>query len=301
VTRAAAIDIGTNTMLMLVAERDAGGSLVVVEDHCRTPRLGAGLATCGAIAPEAMARGLAVLRGFAARLSTLGLRSDARRCVGTAVLRRASNAGEFVARARDEAGLDIQVVSGEDEARLAWAAASAGRDAHDLAVVDVGGGSTEVACAGGVQRVSVAVGAVVLSERFASAAGEFDDRGWAALQHTVRAECAAFDRLSSSRAVVLGGTGANLAALVHGFARFDALRTEGLSISAAAAARWAEELRGIPVARRCALPIESERAAILPAGLACLALALERLGTASAVASGRGLRFAVASELLSVS
>jgi exopolyphosphatase/guanosine-5'-triphosphate,3'-diphosphate pyrophosphatase len=97
--------------------------------------------------------------------------------------------------------------------------------------------------------------------------------------------------------VLLGGTALNLGCLELGLERFDHLRAEGLRVELGSAWRWAERLAALPLAGRMALPLEPERAAILPAGLACAAAALERLAPAGLRVSGRGLRFGVLREL----
>ena len=289
----AALDLGTNTLLLLVARAGEGGALEVLEDHCRTPRLGEGLARSGAISPAAAERALEALEFFAVRLRALGLPRERTRAVGTAVLRRASNAAEFLERARARTGLAIEVLSEEEEARLGHLAVAGELRGGRAAIVDVGGGSTEFTSADGELRLSIPIGAVVLSERFESA-GDF-----AALEAEARRAAQGFPARGAAReaCVLLGGTSVNLACLERGFERFDPERAEGSRLALEAAGRWAARLAALPLARRLELPLEPERAAILPAGLACAAAALERLEPASVRASGRGLRFGVLREL----
>jgi exopolyphosphatase/pppGpp-phosphohydrolase len=99
-------------------------------------------------------------------------------------------------------------------------------------------------------------------------------------------------------AVILGGTAVNLACLELGLARFDPLAAEGARLPVDCARRWAERLAALPMADRLRLPIEPERAAILPEGLLCLAAAVERLEPISLRVSGRGLRYGLARSLL---
>lgn len=313
--RVAAFDLGTNTFLALVAEFDERGELRVLDDAFLTPRLGAGLARTGRIDEQAMARAIEALRELAARVRAHDVAADSVRAVGTAVFRRAQNAREFVERARRECGLEIEVVSGEEEGALSYAAAlsalrAAGDDPIvtpgerlDVGVIDVGGGSTELAWAGGRRRVSASIGALVLTERYLGARsdGAWPDSEWVALRREVAEAVAgtqAPDPAGVRSIVALGGTAANLAALEHGLARFEPARTEGLRVTCSGAGEWAERLRRVDVARRCEWPVEASRAAILPAGLVCLEAALTAFGGAEGRASGRGLRYGLAWKIL---
>ncbi|MBK7645546.1 MAG: hypothetical protein IPJ19_21355 [Planctomycetes bacterium] len=293
----AAIDVGTNTVLMLVGRVDAAGRIEVGEDHCRTPRLGEGLARSGCIAPAAAERGLRVLEEFARRLRELGLPAERTRAVGTAVLRRAANADEFLERARARSGLALEVLSEEQEARLSHLAVAAERPGSRTAIVDVGGGSTEFTGADGSARNSIPIGAVVLAESFPRAE-DFD-----ALLATARRAAQALPEAGAAgeTCVLLGGTAINLACLESGLERFDHAAVEGSRVRPEAAERWAERLARLPLERRLELPIERERASILHAGLACAAAALERVRPAEVRVSGRGLRFGLLRELFETS
>jgi exopolyphosphatase/guanosine-5'-triphosphate,3'-diphosphate pyrophosphatase len=303
----AALDLGTNTFLMTVGRSGARGALEVLEDLCRTPRLGAGLASTGKLSDQGIERGLAVLAEFARRLAQLGVRADRVRVVGTAALRRAANSAEFVAAALARTGLAIEIIAEQEEARLGFSAVVAESGDDHVAIVDVGGGSTEVVCDRGRTRASMPLGAVVLTER---GQGHLDgaawsDSAWSELLREVAAGCQLFPERfavdptgASPEVVVLGGTAANLACLANGFARFDVAAAEGVRVDAAQARVWAEKLRRLQARHRSALPVEPERAAILPAGLACLAGALARGAATDFRATGRGLRYGVLRELL---
>jgi exopolyphosphatase/guanosine-5'-triphosphate,3'-diphosphate pyrophosphatase len=303
----AAIDVGTNTVLMLVARRGADGGLEGLDDVCETPRLGAGLARTGRLDEAAVARTLDALGRCLARARELGVPAGSLRAVGTAALRRASDAGGFLARAQETLGLAIDVLPEEEEARLGYAAVVAGGAGADTLIVDVGGGSTEVVGDGGRLRLSAPVGAVVLTERFLGTeeSAPLEPGGFAALREAVRAACERFpaglaraEGAGQRDLVCLGGTASNLACLELGLPRFDPARAEGARVTADGARAAAERLQALSLDERLALPIEASRAAILPAGLACVAGALERLGAETARVSGRGLRYGVARELL---
>lgn len=292
---------------MTIGRAGAAGELEVLEDLCRTPRLGAGLASSGALSPAAVERGLAVLAEFAARLRELGIGHERVRAVGTAALRRAANAREFVAAARERTGIAIEVIGGDEEARLGFAAVAAESASADLAIVDVGGGSTEVVCDRGRSRKSTPIGAVVLTERFLGERADlaWPDAQWSSLLREIELGCRELDeRFGQPRdgraveVVALGGTGANLACLVLSLSRFDVGAAEGRRLSTRDARRWSETLRALDVPERLRLGIERERAAILPAGLACLAGALDRGAVQEFRVTGHGLRYGVLRELV---
>lgn len=313
----AAIDVGTNTALLLIARLDAQGRFVVVEDHCRAPRLGEGVAASGVLSSAARERGLEVLHGFARRIAELSIPPSRLRAVGTAVFRRARDARAFVDDVARRTGLVVEIVSEEEEARLGEIAVAAEGVSRDTLVIDVGGGSTEIACPALGLRRSVPIGAVVLTETWLDAPDAADasaarilegieehavgkHRGFAALRDAAREAARAFpaDVARDRPVVCLGGTGVNLACLALGLERFDHERGEGASFPADRAAHFAARLASLPLAERRKLPIEADRATILPAGLSALAATAERLGAKSFRVTGRGLRFGVARELL---
>lgn len=297
----AAIDVGTNTILLLVARVRADGEVDVVEDHCVTARLGDGVARTGRLRPEAVTRGLDALHGFRRRIDELGIPETRVRAVGTAVFRRARDAREFVVRAAAECRIAIDVLSEDDEARLSHSAVVGRGDARTC-VVDVGGGSTEVIANGGRQRASMPIGALTLTEAHMPD-GVATRESWNALQREIERAATALPHRGGERAddltevVVVGGTALNLASLALGLDRFDPVRAEGARVPSAAALRWAERLAFEDLEHRALRPIEPARAMILPAGLACLAAALAWADAKEFRASGRGLRFGVLREL----
>ncbi len=303
----AAVDLGTNTVLMLVARLDENGRLQVVEDRCEGPRLGAGLAARGRLDSAAATRAIDVLGGFARRIAELGVPPGRVRVVGTAVLRRAADAQAFIAQARARTGLAIEVLSEEAEARLSYAAVVGdGGDASTL-VIDVGGGSTELVGDAGKLRLSAPIGAVVLTETYLGDAGAppLLPGGWAALEQCVENAVRAFPAVlavpperAPPETVCLGGSASNLACLDQQLVAYDEKKAEGHRFPAQAAAVQARRLRDTDRDARLRLPIEASRASILASGLWCIAATLARIGARTARVSGRGLRFGLARELL---
>lgn len=295
----ATIDIGTNTILQLVARRAADGSLEVLDDRCVTARLGEGLKPGGKLMPSALERSVTVVADLLARARELGVHEDDIVAAGTAVLRRAVDAQRFIDAVKERTGLAVEVLSEEDEGRLGFLAVTADGASLNAWIVDVGGGSTEVVGELGALRLSAPVGAVTLSAEVGATGG--DAESFERLLTRAREACERFPHEvldEGSELVALGGTASNLACLDQSLAAFDPLRAEGHVIAAGAALREARRLWPLTLAERRALPIEADRAEILPAGLACLAAALERLGARRARVSGRGLRYGMARQRL---
>ena len=164
--RVAAIDVGSNTVLCVVVERSQDGGLVRVVDRATITGLGRGAFGRGTLDDEAIERTIAAVRTHAVEARRLGARVV--RGVGTSALRDAGDRERFVTRARTL--LDsFEVISGDEEARLTFEGASAGLSIEgERTVLDIGGGSTEIAIGSDVptKRTSLQLGSVRLFERF---------------------------------------------------------------------------------------------------------------------------------------
>jgi exopolyphosphatase/guanosine-5'-triphosphate,3'-diphosphate pyrophosphatase len=167
----AVIDLGTNNCRLLVARLGGDGGLRVVDSFSRIVRLGEGVAQTGALSEDAIERTIEALKVCAERIERRG--ATRVRAIATEACRRARNAGTLIARAKTEAGIELSVVSAEEEARLAavGCAPLIGRNFAGALVFDIGGGSTEIiwlkANGKGMDMVhssSVPVGVVSLAE-----------------------------------------------------------------------------------------------------------------------------------------
>ncbi len=140
----AAIDLGTNNCRLLIAQGSQGGALRVISSFSRVVRLGEGLAETGALSPDAIERTVAALKICAEHLRRQ--RVDHIRAIATQACRSAANANVLVERAREEAGIELDIVTAEEEARLAalGCAPLIGRRYEGALVFDIGGGSTEL-------------------------------------------------------------------------------------------------------------------------------------------------------------
>jgi exopolyphosphatase/guanosine-5'-triphosphate,3'-diphosphate pyrophosphatase len=165
----AAIDIGSNSIKLVVVDAASGDSFVVLERDKETVRLGHETLRRGFLSPRAVARAAVCVRRFKSIAEARG--AERVLAVATASVRAASNAAEFLDEVERETGLRVEVVSGVEEARLTGLAAArgCGDDASSLVNIDIGGGSTEISLVrGGVPAAlfSVRLGAVGLTERF---------------------------------------------------------------------------------------------------------------------------------------
>ena len=173
--RLAVIDVGSNSVRLLVVEVLADGSYRTLDDEKESTRLGQGLVSTGMLGSSPMVRTaqcIARMRGISQGYGVSRLR-----VIGTSAVRDATNQREFLALVRETAAVTLEVMSEEDEARNAFRSAAAGVDLSDVhaAVVDIGGGSTEIVLAtkGVIEMVcSIPIGAVRVSEMFAGSGGE---------------------------------------------------------------------------------------------------------------------------------
>lgn len=303
--RIAAIDCGTNTVLLLVAEpvSVAGQKprLRAVLEFLEMPRLGQELDRTGRLHPEAMQRTIDALVRQRQRAVDLG--AERILCVGTESLRAASNGEEFLTRAK-EAGVPLRVISGDDEARLSFRSAAASLPdaafAELRSVLDIGGGSTELVVGSGRTPstfASVPIGSVRLTERICKC-----DPPTAEEKATLISAIDAALRglpMPQGELVALAGTATTLAALHLGLAAHDSARIDGLRIPSAALAELVDRLGDMPVAERLKLPgLDPRRADVIYAGGMILSRVARRAGVAEITISDRGVRWGVLEELL---
>ncbi len=218
----AALDIGTNSIRMvLVRLHPATGTWDTLSVHKETVRLGQGEFTVGAshLAPEAIERGVLVLKQFVQVAKGRGAGEIV--AIGTAALREAENRDVFLNRARDEAGVEIQVVPGVEEARLIYLGVASGIEigATKALFVDIGGGSTELII--GTQNEhffldSLKLGAIRLGNRFLAGVTEsISPALFAEMQHYVEGVSThalrRIEREGFEIAIASSGTAQNLA------------------------------------------------------------------------------------------
>lgn len=303
--RVATIDIGTNTVLLLVAERQPDGRLTPVEEHATITRLGQGVDKTRQLAPEAIARTNGCLDAYADIVQRTGASRVA--VVGTSAMRDAGGGEEVRAHVRARFGVEARTISGDEEARLTFAGALSGLTlAQDLDVVvfDIGGGSTEVVVGRpGATTLAFAqsydVGSVRMTERHV-ASDPPTEAELGAVREACRAIFASIPRPveGGGPPVGIAGTVTTLASVALGMVTYDAARVHGLVLSKARLEEVVLDLARKPLdARRTTIGLEPKRADVIVAGgLVALAL-LEHLGAREVRVSDRGVRWGLAEQL----
>jgi exopolyphosphatase / guanosine-5'-triphosphate,3'-diphosphate pyrophosphatase len=282
------IDIGTNTTRVLVAETHPQGLKEVLQRRVFT-RLGRGLAPGGTIPAARIAETAAIVAELHAVAEQAG--AGTIRAVATAVIRRAANRSEFIEAMRTHGGVELSVLDGEEEARLAFLGATrtAGRPLPGrVAVVDVGGGSTEIAVgttAGGVQwAASFPFGSGFLADAYLGSDPAEEDELQAVRAHAARA-LTGVSAGPIDHALAVGGSAASLRRMV------------GDELNARTLAQALGVLSSGPatdVAARFGL--DPQRVRLMPAGLLALDAAAQALGHPLQIGCG-GLREGVLLDL----
>lgn len=300
--RLGVIDIGTNTLLLLVAERCADGQVRALADVCRFGRLGQGLDASKHLHPDAITRSLLICREYRALLDHHKV--ERVRVIATQAMREAENASEFVGPAASTLGANVETIDGPREAELAYLAQARSLPSlagHPFVVADVGGGSTEIIVSDGarvVSAVSVPIGAVRLSERhLKSDPPTAAERK--AVDADIDAQLAPLSLPSSATLVAVAGTATNLAAADLGLAQYDSEKVHGHVLAPGALTKLTDRLfASTTAARRDIVGIEAQRADVIPGGAAIFARLAARLSAPRIVVSDRGIRWGLAYEEL---
>jgi exopolyphosphatase/guanosine-5'-triphosphate,3'-diphosphate pyrophosphatase len=289
----AAIDCGTNSVRLLIADIQAGpegDELVDVSRRMEIVRLGEGVDRTGRLAPAAIERTRGALADYAAEIAEAKV--EATRMVATSATRDAANADEFRAMVLTTLGTPPEVVTGDEEARLSFAGAVRGLDADPpYLVVDIGGGSTEfVAGVDSVERaISVDIGCVRLTERHLH-----DDPPTAEqIAETEHDIVGAVDRAllevggAVSRTLVgLAGSVTTVTAIALGLDSYRPERIHHARVTRAQVTRVASDLLAATRRERLAIPVmHPGRADVIGAGALILRVIMERAGAEAVIAS----------------
>jgi exopolyphosphatase/guanosine-5'-triphosphate,3'-diphosphate pyrophosphatase len=296
----AGIDIGTNTILLLVAEVENGVVKRVLEDHVRVVRLGQGVDQARAFHPEAMERALACFRDYSAALKKYpGIEL---RAVATSGSRDAKNSPEFFEKVKRETGIAIEVISGEEEALLSFRGALPdGVEAPErLAVLDIGGGSTEIVGlihkgSESLFRFSFEMGCVRLTERFLASDPPLPSE-LEMLRAFVRAELSKqreiLEGLKGRELVGVAGTATYLAAAALGLPKFEPEHIQGAKITLEQVKVLGATFAKMTAANRLGIGgMDRGRADVIVAGAIILEEVLVAGGLDGFTASVRGLRY----------
>jgi exopolyphosphatase / guanosine-5'-triphosphate,3'-diphosphate pyrophosphatase len=307
IVRLATIDLGTNTVRLLVADVEPGALGWRVVDHAqRVTRLGEGLHASGRLAEVPAARTTAAVVEYVERARRAGAaRID---LVATSAVRDATNGADYASGLQRATGVAVRVVSGEEEARLTLRGIQQGlgQTAGTTLAFDIGGGSTEFILARDgalVIAVSLRLGVVPLAERFPFR-NAVEPPAYQALVDEVTGHLArelppAMVAVRVDRLVGTAGTVTTLAALDLGLRTYDAARVQGHALTRAAVDALRARLAALDVRQRAALPcLEPGRADLILPGVAIVLATMARLGCDRLVVSDGGLREGILADAL---
>ncbi len=294
--RVAAIDIGTNSMRLLVVDADTGE----MDRRQQVTGLGRGVDATGRLDEEAMERTVTVLEGYGTIMAELGV--DRARAVATSACRDAANRQEFFDRAEAALGVRPQLISGVEEAALSYRGATSDAPGPGpFLVVDIGGGSTEFVweASEGVVGESVQVGSVRLTERLLpTRPATFDDLVTAG-RHTEGLFAQVRLPEGDHRMIGVAGTWTSLAAISLDLAAYDPERVHHSVLTRTDVERLVERLAALTVEETAAIPaLDPARAPVILAGGVIAREAMRRAGTSDVLVSEHDLLDGVAAALL---
>jgi exopolyphosphatase/guanosine-5'-triphosphate,3'-diphosphate pyrophosphatase len=304
----ASIDLGTNTCLLLIQEVTSSGEEIILHDESQVVRLGEGVDLAGELNPEAMERARACLGIYAQTAKRFGVEPGAILAVGTAQARDAKNASQFFASIQRELGIQFRVLSGDEEARATFlGAALPGIPSSLMAVMDIGGGSTEIVAlpdsTGSILGESLNIGAVRMTERWLKSDPVTDSEFWKCEEEINEALLKLKPWRKSLRQrlggrepifVAVAGTAVTLAMLEQSISVYERTAIDGLRLTVGDAHRLVEELKWRTVGeRKRMIGMEPKRADVILAGAMIFWRAMEELEFKELRISTRGLRYGV--------
>ncbi|PRQ09652.1 Guanosine-5'-triphosphate,3'-diphosphate pyrophosphatase [Enhygromyxa salina] len=289
------IDIGSNSVLLLLARRGPDGALSIIRDESTVARVSEGAASRGTLSAEAIERTLEVLRRYRSLADAEGVTRIT--AVATEGLRMGSNAAEFLVPASELLGAEVRLISGDEEARLSYRSVALEHPEVDpLRVIDIGGGSTELVVGRGLeveQAVSHRLGSVRISELLSdghppSAAAL--DRMLAHAREVLSAQPLA----AEPELYGLAGTVTTVTGLLLGLDRYDRELVDRRRVGIGEIARLRGRLASLSLAELQAMPMLGVgRADVVVGGITILLAALEHCGAQTLVVRDRGLRYAL--------
>jgi len=306
--RLAAIDIGSNSVRLIIAEAVRGGNYRILDEEREPTRLGGAIGRDGNLDDDSMSQTLAALETF--KKIAAGFQAEQLRVIATCAIREAGNGPAFCRRILEETGLEVEVISGEQEARYAFSSVQHAFDLSDknVIVADIGGGSTEIVFATGemIEEIySTPLGAVRLTERFADD-GSADPAGSFLRLEKEIASC--LKRKTSKPPfaphfmVGCGGTFTTLADLLMASKRGGDKQVGGFRASHADVRHLLDRLRKMPVrTRRSLAGMTPDRADIIVAGVAIIDAMMKRYRVNTLVVHARGVRDGLLREMIASS
>ena len=292
--RVASIDIGTNTILLLIAEVE-GEKIHPLFEIETVVRLGEGVQKNGVLLNEAMERGLQTLTQYLKRCQEWEVQKIF--AAGTSALREAKNSEDFLKLAEEKLDLSIEVISGEEEAQLSFLAVAEDLQEREksILVVDVGGGSTEFILGKGdqiKQWISLPLGSVRFTEEFLCS-DPVQEEEWGALERKILEHLAAIPHSPEPPSMVaVGGTATTLASVEQGLEDFVAEKIHHFVLKRETLKNQIFLYRSKTIEERKKIPgLPKARADVILAGGTILYLAMEELHCPSVLISCHGVRY----------
>ena len=303
--RYAVLDVGTNSVKFHIAEPGEDGTWNAVADRAELTRLGEGLKEGGSITEDAAERTAGAIKGMVDEAHNAGCIAIA--AAGTAGLRMAANAAAVLQMIRAKTGLTVEVITGEEEGRLAYLAVRRGLPlaTGSLVVFDTGGGSSQFTFGEGdlvSERFSVNVGAVRYTERYGLDGAVSSE----VLREAMKAIAEDLSRIAGrpkpETLVAMGGAVTNLTAVSYAMAKYDPDKIQGTVLTRDEIERQIELYRTTaPDKRRAIVGLQPKRADVILAGACIVRTVMEKLGKDELTVSDRGLRHGLLMERFAAS
>ena len=294
----ASVDMGTNTILMLIGRKGKNGNLEIIKDNHGIARLGENLNNTGKIGGKAVLRAADILKGYRKICDDYGVEKI--RICATSAMREASNSDKVREYLSDIIKAEVEIISGNEEARLGYVGA-VGFD-KDAALLDIGGGSTELifGAKGQIQyRKSLKIGSVKLTEQFfpkqPPSETEFANAG-----NFIREQLTSFGNIDKPRQLyAVAGTPTSIASAALGLHQFDWEKVQGYNLSITEVDRVMDIFKTLTAPQITArYGIHRNRADLITAGAIILIESLSYLNTDSVIVSTFGLRYGILKDML---
>lgn len=292
IKKIATIDIGTHSVLLLIAER-VGGKVRSWVDQATLTRIGEGLGKNDVFLPESMERTLEVLKKYKKICDDQCVTNIL--CVGTAAFRKAKNASDFVKQVEKECGITTQIISGEREATLTWKAASTDFG-ENIMVVDIGGGSTEIIRHDSrkVHAVSMPIGSVVLTEKYCHS-DPISETDYQKICAAIEEQLSSFDTSilrHSETLIATAGTVTTLGAIKLGMKVYKHNEVHGTKLLQAELRAIIADFKSKTIEERKKIPgLEPGRADVILSGSLILEKVAGHFGFKEITVSDRGVRW----------
>lgn len=294
------IDIGTNSVLLLIAEIGPNPSIKILHDECRLVRLGEGLNSDHEFQPPAMERTMIALHDFATICKKH--HCDSIYALGTAGFRMAKNARAFVDRVSTELGIKIKVIDGQEEARLIYRSCE-----HDfgntgkISVLDIGGGSTEIVTQNGqnIDATSFPFGVVTLTEQFLHSDPPSSKEIASLVSYVQSCLSPKLKHFNTSTLqhdplITTAGTPTTLAAIHLELKEYDSKLVHSHQLTVNDLKQLSHQLCSLTLSERAKIPcLPEKRADVIIAGVQILMTVMERMEASEITVSDHGLRYGI--------